>query len=133
MAFAASAFQGTAFKVGSPLVALDGVIELPGLALKKDVIDTTAINDTAESSISDPLVKHDTFDITVMYDKDNTQHMALLSAYNAGTSVFGQLVMGDGETFNGSFLVVGWGPGGAKGQTSQRKITLKPTGTISIG
>jgi hypothetical protein len=133
MAFTASAFQTTAFKVGSPLVTLAGVLEIPGLALKKDFIDTTSIADSAESSIADPLVKHDAFDITLMYDKDDTQHMALVAAYGSGSAIYGQLLMADGESFNGQFLVIGWAPTGAKGQTSQRKVTLKPTGTISIG
>jgi hypothetical protein len=133
MAYAASAFQTSAFKMGSPLVTLEGVLDCPGLALKKDFIDTTSISDSAESSIADPLVKHDAFDITLAYDKDNTQHMALVAAYTGGTSIFGQVVMADGETFNGSFLVIGWAPTGAKGQLSQRKVTLKPTGAISIG
>jgi hypothetical protein len=127
MAFTASAFQTTAFKVGSPLVTLAGVLEIPGLALKKDFIDTTSIADSAESSIADPLVKHDA------YDKDDTQHMALVAAYGSGSAIYGQLLMADGESFNGQFLVIGWAPTGAKGQTSQRKVTLKPTGTISIG
>lgn len=132
MAFAASAFTGTAFKIGSPLVAVGGVLEAPTIALKKETIDVTAIDDTSEQSISDPLIMHDSFDVLLAYDKDNTQHMALLSAFNAGTTVAFQVAMGDGETFTGTGYVNQWAVAGAKKEASKRKISIKAAGAIVI-
>jgi len=128
--YTASAFQGTAFKIGSPLVAVPGILALPAIPQAKGQIDVTAIDDTSEQTIVDPLVKHDAFDLTLAFDKDNTQHMALVSAYDGGTAVAGQLTMGDGEILTGSFLVLGYNYAGDKGQPSQRRLTLKPTGTL---
>lgn len=132
MAFAASAFQGSAFKIGSPLVAVDGVLSAPTMTLSKERIDVTAINDTSEQSIVNPLQKYSGFDLTVAYDKDNTQHVALLAAYTGASSVAGQLAMNDGETFTGSFYVLGWKPEGDSGSPSKRVITLYPAGAITI-
>ncbi len=133
MAFAASAFQGTTFKIGSPLVTVDGVLSAPSLSLTKERIDVTAINDTSEQSIVNPLQKYAGFDLTVAYDKDNTQHMAIVAAYAAGTAIYGQLAMNDGETFNGQFYVLGYKPEGDSGSPSRRVITFYPAGAISIG
>jgi len=130
MAFVASAFQGTTFKIGSPLVAVPGVLELPAIPQKKKEIDVTAIDDTSVQYIVDPLIEHDAFDLTIAFDKDNTQHMALVSNYDAGTAIAGQLTMGDGEILTGSFLILAYNYAGGKGQASQRKITLRPTGTL---
>jgi hypothetical protein len=130
MAYAASAFQGTIFKIGSPLVAVPGTLELPAIPQKKKEIDVTAIDDTAVQYIVDPLVEHDTFDLTLAFDKNNTQHMALVTAYDAGSSVAGQLTMGDGEILTGSFLILAYNYTGGRGLPSGRKLTLRPTGTM---
>jgi hypothetical protein len=132
MAYAASAFQGTTFKIGSPLVAVPGILSLPAIPQSKGQIDTSAIDDTSEQTIVDPFIKHDSFELTLAYDKDNTQHMALKSAYDAGSAVAGQLTMGDGEIATGSFYVLSWNYGGDRGSTSQRRLTMKPTGTLVI-
>ena len=132
MAFAASAFTGTAFKVGSPLVAVGGVLEAPTIALRKETIDVTAIDDTAEQSITDPLIMNDTFEVLLAYDKDNTQHIALLAAFTGGTTIAFQVAMGDGETFTGTAYVNGWAVAGAKKESSKRKLSLKAAGAIVI-
>jgi predicted secreted protein len=132
MAFTASAFTGTTFKIGSPLVAVSGVLEAPTISLKKETIDVTAIDDTSEQSIPDPLIMHDSFDVLLAYDKDNTQHMALLSAFNAGTTLAFQVLMGDGETFTGVGYVTQWAVAGAKKESSKRKISFKAAGAIVI-
>lgn len=127
-----SAFQGSAFQIGSPLVAVKGVVSLPDIAQKKDTIDTTAINDLSETSITDPLQKYTEFELTINYDKADTQHTALKTAYQNATSVAGCLVMSDGESFTGTFLVLSFTPSGDRGTPARRKIGLKPTGTITI-
>ncbi len=130
MAYAASAFQGTVFKIGSPLVAVPGILSLPAIPQAKGQIDATAIDDTDEYTIVDPLVKRGTFELVIAFDKDNTQHMALVAAYDGGTEVAGQLTMGDGEILTGSFLVLEYNYAGDKGQPSQRRLVLKPTGAM---
>jgi hypothetical protein len=130
MAYAASAFQGTAFKIGSPLVAVPGILELPAIPQTHKEIDVTAIDDTTSQFIADPLTDFGSFDLLLAYDKDNTQHMALASAFTAKTSVAGQLTMGDGEILTGNFLPLSWSMAGGKGQSSQRRITMRPTGAL---
>lgn len=129
---AASAFQGTKFEIGSPLVTVTGVRELPQLPMKKKIIDTTPINATAEESIADNLTTYEDFTLLLDYDKDDTQHIALLAAYTGETSVAGRLTMNDGETFTGNFRVFEWTPAGSRGGTSQRRLTMRPTGAITI-
>jgi hypothetical protein len=130
MAYAASAFQGTSFKVGSPLVAVPGVLELPAIPQTHKEIDVTAIDDITSQFIADPLTEFGAFDLLVAYDKDNTQHMALASAFTGKTAVAGQLTMGDGEILTGSFLPLSWSMAGGKGQSSQRRISFRPTGAL---
>lgn len=129
---AASAYSGSAFKVGSPLVTVGGVLELSGPALKKGFIDVTAISDTSEQIIADPLETHDEFTVVVAYTKADTQHTALLAAYTGGTTLAMQVAPNDTETLTFVGYVVGWEVTGAKHEASKRRITIKPTGTVTI-
>jgi len=89
-------------------------LELPAIPQTKKEIDVTAIDDTVAQFITDPLLEFGTFDLLVAFDKDNTQHMALLAAFEAASAVAGQLTMGDGEILTGSFLPLTWAYAGGR-------------------
>jgi len=130
MAYAASASQGATFKIGSPLVTVPGVLDIPAITEEKLEIDVTAIDDTDEQFITDPLTKRTPFTLNVAYDADNTQHMALVSAWTDRTTVAGQFTSGAGAILTGSFLVLKMEDQGGKGQASRIVFTIRPTGTI---
>ncbi len=104
MAHANAPGAGSYIQMGSPLVTIEGVLEIGGLVGgAKPVIDMTAINDTRSQSVvgvPGPV----TLSLKLAWDPANTQHAALwaASAGGQGTTAY-KIIFSDAGAAEATF------------------------------
>ncbi len=132
MAYAAKAAQGSYLQMGSPLTTINGVQGISISGGDKPDIETTAINSTARTYVQD-LPNPYNISFTLAYDSTDAQHLALETAFNAGTLTAFNVVLNDAGSAAGAFnaYVKQWTPKAEKGSFVAVDVTLLVSGGVT--
>lgn len=134
MSWTPSAIAGSYLQMGSPLVAIDGVLEIGPLSSGgKPVIDMTPINGTRGIAVvGTPGIITQT--LKLAWDPDNTQHAALYAA-----SANGQAAIAFSEVFSNGAIVAYSAyvtkfdlPGGGKSAGAEANVELAVSSAITL-
>lgn len=124
--------KGTTLKNGTNLIGQIFDIQLPNP--QNPELDTTDLDD-AERSFTPTIIDYGEFSFKLNYDSADTQHAALWTAKQAGTSVSWTITLSDTGTttiaFSGHIKQWQWGNATVNNKI-ELTVTVKLTGAITL-
>lgn len=132
MSHAAAAAQGSYLSMGSPLAVINGVQGISISGGDKPEIETTAINATSRTYVTD-LPNPYTISFTIAWDSNDTQHIALQAAFDSGALTPFSATFNDTGDAVGTFnaYVKQWTPKAEKGAFVASDVQLLVSGGVT--